>query len=192
MFKILAIIGVVILIIFAIKIIKSYRTEFKTNKNTKENEKQEEQIEFRDATIAFLKSKEYKYLANFAKLHKNNYKYFIEEKELDNDENINKKIIKLKKLLEKRGFIFNIRQLKLLIYDEIIFQTYEDFKSKILYYKPNNLKKYIKAFLYVYGEDYKEFINYYHFKILLSEKGIEYNEYTLKDELNALRKDLEL
>jgi len=41
MFKILVIIGVVILIIFAIKIIKSYRTEFKTNKNIKENEKQE-------------------------------------------------------------------------------------------------------------------------------------------------------
>jgi len=68
---------------------------------------------------------------------------------LDNDENINKKIIELKQLLEKKGFIFNIRQLKLLIYDEIIFQTYEDFKSKILYYKPNNLKKYMKTFLVI-------------------------------------------
>ncbi len=185
-FEISVIIGILILLIITISI------KLKTKKNSKEKENDGEKINFRDRAIVFLKSKEYKYLTNFAKLHKSNYKYFSEEEELNNNEHIDKEISKLKRLLEKKGIAFNIKQLKLLIYDEIVIQTYEDFKIKILSHKPNNLKEYIKVFLEFYSDDYDEFLNYYHFKILLSENGIEYNEYNLKDEINFLKRDLEL
>jgi len=103
-----------------------------------------------------------------------------------------KKLNKLKKSLNKKGFNFEIVELKLFIHNEIIIQTYEDFKKKINRFKPKNFKDYIIAFLTTFREDYKEFINYYHFKLLLSEQGIEYIEYTLKDEIMDVKRDLKL
>lgn len=152
---------------------------------------EEEKNRFKEISVSLLKSKEYKYVLKFANSYKKHYKCFMEGEEY-NDKKIEKKIIKLKKYLDSKGFNFSIAELKSLIYNEIVIQTYEEFKSKIFKYNPQNFKEYIKTFLKIFGEDYKEFINYYHFKILLSEKGIEYTEYTLKDEIMDVKRDLAL
>lgn len=148
-------------------------------------------MEFKDKCVNFLRSKEYKYISKLAESYRNKYKYFSEEDECY-DKTIEKKIDKLKKTLVKKGFSFETGELKTLIYNEIIVLSYEDFKLKINRFQPKDFKEYIIAFLTVFGEEYKEFINYYHFKLLLSEQGVEYIEYTLKDEIMDVKRDLNL
>ncbi|MFC1558655.1 hypothetical protein ACFL40_04795 [candidate division KSB1 bacterium] len=148
-------------------------------------------MKFKKKSVNFLKSKKYKYISKFAESYKDKYKYFSEGDEYY-DKTIEKKIGKLKKSLDKEGFAFDIIELKTLIHNEIIVLSYRDFKLKINKFHPKDFKEYITAFLKLFGEEYKEFINYYHFKLLLSEQGVEYREYTLKDEIMDVKRDLSL
>ena len=144
-------------------------------------------------SIAFLKSKEYKLISKFAKSYKKKYNYFSKDSKND-DKSIEKKLDKLKKSLEKKGFVFKTKELRQFIYNEIIVLSYESFKNKISHFKPKSLNDYITAFLKVFREDYKEFIiknlrfpHNYHFLVENLLKDMTTGVISIDDAINQAK-----
>jgi len=139
----------------------------------------------------FISSDNHIYLKNFVSKYKTilpyNYKTDIIKSESgqvirmvksDLEIYINKdNIIKLKTLINNKGFNFDYNQIKRLIDIEIRIQRYEDFKTKILYNEPKELEDYIKNLIEIYGENYKKYPAF--LRKLLKEKGVAFDESSL-------------
>ncbi len=154
------------------KMIKLRKEQQKKHKKQKE----EKQRKFKQTRDKFLKSDSYEYLRNFAK------KYG----DTGNIQLINN----LQTLLAKKGFSFDSNEIRKLINTEIKKIEYENFKFKINFYNPSELDNYIKIFLEIYYDYYKDYVGF--FKRLLSEKQIKFDEGNLINKIEKIKKELEL
>ncbi|MDI6644754.1 MAG: HEAT repeat domain-containing protein [Methanobacteriaceae archaeon] len=118
----------------------------------------------------------YKYLENFVKKAKKDYK--IGE------------IRKLRDLFALKGIELDHDELNWLIQDEIKKQEYEDFKTKIEQNKPQTLKQHLKSFIKNYPHNQQQ--HTHHLQKLLQEKNLTKPNQNIEKQLKNTKKEIKI
>lgn len=145
-------------------------------KYSKKEEEARRLEEFDRKKHSLISSDNYRYVRNFVKKYRGTYD--------------SEKISKLRALLSKKGLPFDDEEINWLIAEEIQMQNYEDFETRILYNKPSRLEDYIRNLIEIYGDNYQQYIDF--FKNLLRAKRLSFNEELISEEIEKVKKEIEL
>lgn len=122
-----------------------------------------------------ISSGSYKYLINFARLHKDKCD---EEGTIDT-----KELTKLKNLLNSKGFHFDEGEVKKLV-------AYEYFKEGVTSNMPRTLREYCENFIKLYG-DKSKYVEHL-FVDLLTENHVDFNPREIGKILEQTKKEIEM
>lgn len=92
-------------------------------------------------------------------------------------------LIKLKKLLNKKGFQFNEVEIQKLI-------EYENFKDKVTSNAPRNFQEYCENFIKSYGDEYLKYKK--SFVELLKEENVDFNQREIDETLKQTKEEIEI
>lgn len=122
-------------------------------------------------------------------IRSSNLFYLIENFVLKYDNN-HDKLSTLNKLLESKGIIITEGQLEDLVQKEIEKNNYINFKNKLTYNNPQDLREYVKNLLDLYGEHYYKHMD--SFMQLLKEQSISTNNEEISLLLHEIKDEIEL
>lgn len=123
-------------------------------------------------------------------IRSSNLFYLIENFVLKYQDNNPDKLSTLKKLLESKDIIITEGQLEDLVQKEIDKKNYINFKKKLTYNNPQDLREYVKNLLDLYGEHYYKHMD--SFMQLLKEQSISTNDEETSLLLHEIKDEIEL
>lgn len=165
-----------------IKFINEYQNylDKKNEEQAKEEKKRAEErekieLKKKNEIIQFKETKDYNLIKDFVLK-------FGEKYSSDNVE-------KLQKIINKKGNMFVMSQIKQMIREERINQDYEIFKKKSLSKKPKTYKDFLRVFIEIYGENYTSQLVF--LEDLLKEKNIIYEKSKIYKQLDELKEEMD-